>query len=79
LDELQELIESKYHEERFIALVILTHKYKTKLKDTKLRDKNEESCYQFYLKNMKHVNNWDLVDCSAPNIMGSYLLQEKRK
>jgi 3-methyladenine DNA glycosylase AlkD len=33
--------------------------------------------YKFYLKNTKSINNWDLVDLSAPNIVGDYLLNHK--
>ena len=39
---------------------------------------DEERCniYQFYLKNTRHCNNWDLVDLSCPTIVGGYLLHQ---
>jgi len=71
-DDLQELLNSKFHEERLIALLILIKKY----------DKEEgerKRIFDFYLKNYKNINNWDLVDLSAPNIVGNYLLDKNRK
>lgn len=73
LDNLQTLLNSKFHEERLIALLILIEKYK------KSDDKKE--IFEFYLDNLKkgNINNWDLVDLSAPNIFGNYLLDKDRK
>jgi len=31
--------------------------------------------FRFYLKHAKYINNWDLVDLSAPNIVGAYLFE----
>lgn len=67
LDELQTVIESEYHEHRLTALIILVDKFKS-TKDEKLR----KEIIDFYLKNTKHINNWDLVDTSA-KILGEYL------
>ncbi len=64
---MEELLGSEVHEERFIGLLILTHK----LKQT---DKQDD-VYQMYLRNLKAVNNWDLVDGSAPQIMGAYIFK----
>ena len=72
LDDLQELLNSKIHEHRFIALVILISKYR------KAEEPRKEEIFVFYLKNTKNVNNWDLVDLSAPRIVGNYLLDKKR-
>ena len=72
LDDLQELLNSKIHEHRFIALVILISKYR------KAEEPGKEEIFVFYLKNTKNVNNWDLVDLSAPRIVGNYLLDKKR-
>lgn len=58
-----ELLHSSYHEERLIALLILVHNY----------PKNPQQTYNLYLKSTKYINNWDLVDLSAPNIIGRYL------
>jgi 3-methyladenine DNA glycosylase AlkD len=44
--------------------------------DRKLKIKgNQEIIYQLYVNNLKKINNWDLVDLSAPNIIGKYLLE----
>lgn len=64
---LQVLIKSKIHEERLIALLILVIQYQKG--DEKLR----QTIFNFYLKNTKYINNWDLVDLSAHKIVGSYL------
>lgn len=69
--EIQSLLNSKVHEERLIALLILVHQYQ------KLENKKE--VVDFYLKNTKYINNWDLVDLSAPNILGDYFLDKDKK
>ena len=68
-DELANLAKSKYHEERLTALVILNHKY------AKARDDSERiELFEFWLMLVKtnKVNNWDLIDASAP-YMGEIL------
>jgi 3-methyladenine DNA glycosylase AlkD len=66
LKETEKLLQNKIHELRFIALVILSEKYK------KSDDKLKSEIARIYLRNYKHINNWDLVDTSAPNIIGHY-------
>jgi 3-methyladenine DNA glycosylase AlkD len=68
------LLYSKYHEERLLALLILVEIFK---RQNDLNCKKE--IYEFYIKNIKHINNWDLVDTSAYNIVGNYLLLIKNK
>lgn len=68
LSDIQELIKSPYHEERSIAIQILVHQFL----------KNPKVIYDFYLKNTEFINNWDLVDISAPKIVGEYLLDKPR-
>lgn len=72
LEDLQRLLNSKIHEHRLVALIILISKYKKAKKD--LFEKRK--IFQFYLKNTSRVNNWDLVDISAPNIIGDFLQRE---
>ncbi len=67
IDEVSELLTSKIHEERFVALEILVFRFEKG--DEKLR----EEIYKFYLKNKVYINNWDLVDTSAPYIVGEFL------
>src|SRR3989337_3899134 len=72
-EEIQELLNSKIHEERLIALFILTEQYR------KGNGEHKKVIYNFYLRNAKRVNNWDLVDLSAEKIIGAYLLDKDRK
>lgn len=73
LVEIQKLIKSKNHEERFIALLISILQYKKGDEDEK------KSIYSFYLKNTKYINNWDLVDVSAHHIIGDYLYDKEKE
>jgi len=66
-NDLQELLNSPVHEERLIALLILVEKYSKAEEDGKI------TVYNFWLKNIKRINNWDLVDLSAPKILGAHL------
>jgi 3-methyladenine DNA glycosylase AlkD len=65
--DLQKLLKGVYHEERTLAVMILVGQFKRGGKEQK------EKVFQFYLKNSKRINNWDLVDISAPKIVGEYL------
>ena len=71
LPKIQELLNSKINEYRWIALVILDKKYKKANKEEK------ENIFNFYLANTNGINNWNLVDISAPHIVGNYLLKKK--
>jgi 3-methyladenine DNA glycosylase AlkD len=68
--EVQKLLDSKVHEHRLTALLILTYKYEKGDEATKRR------VYDFYMRNLDRVNNWDLVDTSAHKIVGDYLLDK---
>lgn len=69
----QGLLESKYHEERLFALIVLVMAYKKAGSDAQKR------IYHFYLGNTRYVNNWDLVDLSAQYIVGTYLRGRDKK
>ena len=71
--ELKELLKSKVHEERLIALLILVEKYEKGV------EKEKNKTFRFYINNRKGINNWDLVDLSAPKIIGHYLLNKDKK
>ncbi len=73
LDIVQKLLRSTCHEYRVLALRILTYKF------TKADETEQKNIYTFYLKNTTRINNWDLVDLSAPNIVGIWLLKHNRK
>lgn len=72
LEELQILLHSPWHEARLCTLLILVERFKKK----KTTDEERCNIYQFYLKNTRHCNNWDLVDLSCPTIVGGYLLHQ---
>jgi len=76
LNDLQKLLNSSIHEERLTALFILILQYQKAQKEE--NKKQQKNIFDFYLKNTKQINNWDLVDLSAPNIAGKYLLNKKR-
>ena len=70
--EIRILLKSKIHEERLIALLILVHRFE------KGKDADKDKVYNYYLKNTKYINNWDLVDLSAAKIAGQYLMDKSK-
>jgi len=70
--EIRRYIQSEYHEARLFGLLCLVYRYE------KTDDRQREKIYKLYLSQFKHINNWDLVDCSAPKIVGAYLLNQDR-
>lgn len=63
LAEISLLLENPYHEVRLFALLALVKQYPS----------NPEKIYNLYMTKIKYINNWDLVDLSAPYIVGPYL------
>ena len=72
LAEIEELLHSPYHEDRLVALLILARTY------LRSDDTVKEKVYDVYLKNTRFINNWDLVDSSAPHIVGAFLWDKRR-
>jgi 3-methyladenine DNA glycosylase AlkD len=72
LAEIECLLHSEIHEERLLALVILVGQFE------KGDDAIRKLIFNFYLSNTRYVNNWDLVDLSAPQIVGGYLETRSR-
>ena len=70
LNDVEKLLASPIHEHRFVALEILVAQYERE---------NSPAIFNFYLKHTRFVNNWDLVDTSAPYIVGQHLLTRPRK
>lgn len=66
LSDVEELLHSKIHEYRLTALIILTYK------------KLSKEIVDLYLANTKYINNWDLVDLSSHEILGTWLLDKPR-
>jgi len=71
--ELEKLLKNEFHEVRLTALLMLVEKF------SRGDEKIKNQIYRVYLKNTKYINNWDLVDLSAPRIIGGYLLNKDRK
>lgn len=78
--QLRENIKSEFHEVRLCVILILVERSKEASK--KRDEKNQRQALNFYMKNLKYVNNWDLVDLSAHYIVGQAILdgleQEKK-
>jgi 3-methyladenine DNA glycosylase AlkD len=72
LSEIDKLLRSAYHEARLLALLMLVERFKHGDEATK------ERIYQRYLKRIRYINNWDLVDSSAPQIVGAYLYPREK-
>jgi len=70
LQELTKLIRSPIHEVRLCALIILVNKY---------NKEEPDRIYHYYLKHLNSINNWDLVDSSAPYIVGDYLYNNQEQ
>ena len=72
--DLNDLLDSEFHEHRFAALIIMVAQYK------RASAEEREWLYEFYLAAMRRgrINNWDLVDCSAEFILGDYLFERPR-
>ena len=72
LREATTLLQSKVHEERMLALIILMHQFKKGTPD------EQTKIYDLYMANTAHINNWDLIDVTAPHIVGTYLRNKPR-
>ena len=70
LSETKKLIQSPIHEVRLCAVIILVNQYK---------NDNPDEIFNFYIQNISFINNWDLVDTSAPHITGEYFYRNTKK
>jgi 3-methyladenine DNA glycosylase AlkD len=78
LPEVREALASPIHEHRLAILCLLADRADRTLK-TRTADPAElAAIYRLYLRNTKYIDNWDLVDCSAPQIVGGHLLDHPR-
>lgn len=73
LADLKILLASSWHEERMAALLILVIQYR------RADLLSQKKIYKFYLANSSRINNWDLVDLSAPQIVGAHLLDKNKR
>lgn len=69
----KKLIKSSFHEDRLLSLLMLVRLF------NRGDDKQRRDIYNYYLKNTRHINNWDLVDSSAEFIVGPYLEDKSRQ
>jgi 3-methyladenine DNA glycosylase AlkD len=73
LREVEALLQAGIHEERMLALLILVVAFR------KASASARKAMHDFYLGHTSQVDNWDLVDASAPTLVGAYLLDKSRK
>jgi 3-methyladenine DNA glycosylase AlkD len=67
------LLQSPWHEKRLLALLILVRAF------SRGDEASRQQVYELYVKNLHHVNNWDLVDGSAEHIIGPFLRERSRE
>ena len=72
LADVEKLLHDKWHEARLLALVMLANRY------SRGDPSEREKIFRMYLANTAYINNWDLVDLSAPNIVGVHLETRSR-
>ena len=82
LDEIPTLLMSKWHEVRLCGLLILVAKFEKlatkRLENDEKSIRGRDEILTMYLKYAEQANNWDLVDLSAPKILGASLLSPKK-
>ena len=73
LTTLVDLLNSRYHEERLFSLYLLTDFYQ------RGNEVEKQQAYDLYLAHTARINNWDLVDTSAPKIIGNFIFNKPRQ
>lgn len=73
LSDLKTLLHDPIHEYRLTALMILSLQFR------RAKDAERKKIYEFYLSHKQHINNWDLIDGSARDIIGMYLLDKPKE
>lgn len=79
LDEIETLLHSPYHEARLTALLLLVKIYEEQKVGTQhavSANNKKQQIFEIYTTNTDYINNWDLVDLSAPNIVGQHLFKK---
>ena len=72
VEKAERLLGSPFHEDRLLALLLLVRLY------AKGDETTREEIYRLYLRNTRHINNWDLVDSSAEHVVGAHLRDRGR-
>ena len=75
LDEVETMLESPIHEMRVGAVSIMDFQARSK----KTSDEQKKKLFDLYIRRHDRINTWDLVDRSAPWVVGSYLMDKPRK
>lgn len=75
LSEIERLLESQLHEARAGAVKIMQVQAAAK----KATDEHRRELYDLYLRRIDRINNWDLVDLGAPDVIGRYLFNRSRE
>lgn len=73
LGKIKDLLTSPRHEERLCALLMLVDNFRLG------GEKDKEKIYRLYLANTRYINNWDLVDLTAPRIVGGWLADKSKQ
>lgn len=73
LNEVEKLLHSEFHEVRTLAVCILVKKFEKAKKDFAAKI----AIVELYLRNVAHINNWDLVDISAYKILGAFVYEQE--
>lgn len=73
-EDLETCVASEYHEMRLAALLTLVQIFKHAKKDKGL----QQQCVDFYLTHTQYINNWDLVDLTCYELLGTWLLDKDR-
>ncbi|MFT4169487.1 MAG: DNA alkylation repair protein [Dysgonomonas sp.] len=73
-EEIELLLNNSFHECRMCALMILVEQFKKRKKENE-----RKSIFDFYLSHTSRINNWDLVDLSAKDIVGEYLADKQNR
>lgn len=77
LEDVEILVKNSFHEIRLCGFLILVEKY-AKVKDKNPMEKilKRDEIIRLYLKNSEYANNWDLVDMTAPKLLGKWFLDK---
>jgi 3-methyladenine DNA glycosylase AlkD len=73
-EEIEKLLEVPIHEVRAGGLSIMDKQARNK----KTPESRRKELYDLYMRRMDRINNWDLVDVSAPYVVGGYLFDKQR-
>lgn len=66
------LLHEAEHEKRLLAVLLMANAY------PKADEAGRQALYDAYLANTRFINNWDLVDSSAPQVVGAHLATRNR-